>query len=50
MKLCGKNVILWETFCFPLKEIVWALNGGHSLMELEILAESFSQKSSAVCL
>lgn len=41
-ELCGKNVILWETFVFPLKKSSQSLNGGHSLMELETLAESFS--------
>lgn len=48
-ELCGKNVILWETFVFALKKLSQSRNGGHSLRDLEILAESFSQKSSAVC-
>lgn len=36
------------TFVVPLKKLSQALNGGHSPTELEILAESFSQKSSTV--
>lgn len=42
MPFYGKHFVL------PLKKSSQALNDGHSLMELEILAESLSQKSSAV--
>lgn len=47
-ELCGKNVIFQDMFVVPLKKLAQALNGGHSVMELEMLDESFSQKGSTV--